>query len=92
MVLELILVVLGVVLLVFHGAQGQCSKQLFETDGVRNSVPSQLSRSPKAHIQDFQIRLQDHRRDLVSPTCQNDFMRTLQSPRGGKKSSCRKKL
>ena len=35
MVLEVILVVLGVVL-------RQCSEQMFGTDSVRNSVPSQL--------------------------------------------------
>ena len=42
MVLEVILVVLGVVLVVLHGAQRQCSEQMFGTDSVRNSVPSQL--------------------------------------------------
>ena len=36
MVLEVVLVVLGVVL-------RQCSEQMFGTDSVRNSVPSQLS-------------------------------------------------
>ena len=43
MVLEGILVFLGVVLVVLHGAQRQCSEQMFGTDSVRNNVPSQLS-------------------------------------------------
>ena len=47
MVLEVILVVLGVVLVVvlvvLHGAQRQCSEQMFGTDSVRNNVPSQHS-------------------------------------------------
>ena len=44
MVLEVILVVLGVVLVVLHGAQRQRSEQMLGTDGVRNNVPSQLRR------------------------------------------------
>ena len=39
MVLEVVLVVLGVVL-------RQCSEQMFGTDSVRNSVPSQLRSIP----------------------------------------------
>ena len=42
MVLEVILAVLRVVLGVLHGAQRQCSEQMFGTDSVRNNVPSQL--------------------------------------------------
>ena len=35
--------VLGLVLVVLHGAQRQCSEQMFGTDSVRNSVPNQLN-------------------------------------------------
>ena len=42
-VLEVILVVLGVVLVVLHWAQRQCSEQMFGTESVRNNVPSQHS-------------------------------------------------
>ena len=45
MVLEVILVVLGVVLVVLHGAQRQCSEQMFGTD-VRNRQCSEQCSEP----------------------------------------------
>ena len=64
MVLEVILVVLGVVLVVLHGAQRQCSEQMFGTDSVRNNVPCQLSpglvKQTLLDLQDHQNHLQDH--------------------------------
>ena len=41
-VLEVVLAALGMVVVVLHGAQRQCSEQMFGTDSVRNNVPSQL--------------------------------------------------
>ena len=38
----MVLVVLGVVLVVLGVVLRQCSEQMFGTDSVRNSVPSQL--------------------------------------------------
>ena len=43
MVPGVILVVLGVVLVVLGVVLRQCSEQMFRTDSVRNTVPSQHS-------------------------------------------------
>ena len=55
LVLEVILVVLGVVLAILHGAQRQCSEQMFGTDSARNNVPSQLRRAAERLLGEFNL-------------------------------------
>ena len=77
-VLVVVLVALGVVLVVLHGAQTQCSEQVFGTDSVRNNVPSQL-RDRYGPYKDIISTLQGPSKDLkmILQGPQKDLVRTF---------------